>query len=280
MSNPNALRHHLRHAKAQLTPHSDSPRLDAELLLAHLLSVPRSYLFTHPEQCLSVTQQTAFQQLLTARCQGKPVAYLLGKQEFWSLSLTVTEATLIPRADTECLVEAALNYLGGQDRARILELGTGSGAIACALATERPTWQILATDRSDAALAVAQTNVDALRLSNITLRQHDWFQELDEPPFDLILSNPPYIAADDEHLPQLRHEPITALVASDAGLGDLRHIIFAAAPFLKPGAWLMLEHGYQQQTAVAELFQQAGFTLIHGLHDLNGHTRVTIAKLA
>ncbi len=270
----------------QLLAHAtqiDSPtaQLDAELLLAHVLDKPRSYLFTWPEKTLGKAQTEAFMALLARRQRGEPVAYLLGRQGFWTLDLQVAEHTLIPRADSELLVEAALQLADATSPLQVLDLGTGTGALALALASERPQWRVTGVDRVESAVALAQSNQQQLQLSNAQFLHSHWFSALTDQRYDLILSNPPYIADNDPHLAQgdLRFEPLSALVSGADGLDDLRAIIAQAPSYLTAGGWLLLEHGYDQACAVAELLQQAGFIEISSQRDLGGHERVTLGRL-
>lgn len=262
-------------ARAQL-PGSDTPRLDAELLLAHVLQKPRSYLLTWPERELSAEQLTQFETLMARRQQGQPVAYLLGEQGFWSLALQVSSDTLIPRPDTERLVEVALE-LGPQRPAQVLDMGTGSGAIALALAAERSQWQLTGVDRMPGAVALAEANRARLGLPNARFLLSDWFSAVADQRFALIVSNPPYIAADDPHLQQgdVRFEPASALVSGIDGLDDIRRILSAAPDYLEQDGWLLLEHGWQQADAVARLLTQRGFAEVQSWRDLGGQQRVT-----
>jgi len=264
-------------ALQQLTEQSDTARVDAEVLLAHVLHKTRTWLHTWPEQQLSEDQLARFQQLLSRRARGEPVAHLVGRQDFWSLTLQVTADTLIPRPETERLVELALARIPPQATWRIADLGTGSGAIALALAKERPNCMIIATDQSAAALAVATNNARSNQLGNVQFRQGDWFEALhDDTGFELIVSNPPYIKETDPHLQQgdVRFEPAGALQAGHTGLDDLQHIIQAALAYLEPGGWLLLEHGYDQGAAVLQLLAQAGYEQITDYTDLAGLPRI------
>ncbi len=264
-------------AVQQLTEQPDTARLDAELLLAHVLHKTRTWLHTWPEQPLSVQQLADFQQLVSRRVEGEPIAHLVGRQDFWSLTLQVSADTLIPRPETERLVELALARIPPQAPWRIADLGTGTGAIALALAKERPHGLIIATDRSAAALTVARDNARTNQLANIQFRQGDWFEALqDETGFELIVSNPPYIKETDPHLQQgdVRFEPAGALKAGPAGLDDLQHIIQGALAHLVPGGWLLLEHGYDQGDAVLQLLKQAGYEQVTDYRDLAGQPRV------
>lgn len=257
-------------------------RLEARLLLCQLLGINRSYLLAHGDQPLAAAQARAYQQLLARRAQGEPLAYICGEREFWSLPLHVTPSTLIPRADSEALIECALQ-LPLPACARVADLGTGSGALALALAHERPRWQLWACDRSAAALAVARANGQRLALHNVNYRHGDWFAALADEArgFDLLLSNPPYLAACDPHLQQgdLRFEPASALVAANDGLSDLQQLIGAARSWLKANGYLLLEHGATQGPAVAALMAAQGFGHSPVL-DLGGHWRATLGRLA
>ena len=273
---PGSIHSFLAAATEALSATSDSPRLDAELLLAHSLRQPRSYLRTWPERHPGETETTAFQALLARRLAGEPIAHLLGVREFWSLALTVTPDTLIPRPEPERLVELALLHIPADRPATVADLGTGSGAIALAIASERPAARVLAMDRSPAALAVARDNAGALALGNVEFREGDWCAGLPAGHFNLILSNPPYIAAQDPHLTRgdARFDPRNALVSGPDGLDDLREIIPAALPCLKPGGWLLVEHGHDQGPAVEALFAAAGYRDIRDHADLAGKPRV------
>lgn len=257
-------------------PDSPTAQLDAQLLLAKVLGKSPSYLRTWPERELQAGQLADFQRLMARRRQGEPVAYLLGQQGFWSLDLQVSPATLIPRADTERLVELALE-LTPAGPARVLDLGTGTGAIALALASERPDWQILGCDSVAQAVALAECNRRAHQLANARFVQSDWFTALPADAFTLIVSNPPYIAAADPHLQQgdVRFEPASALVSGVEGLDAIRHIIEQAPDYLQLGGWLLIEHGWEQAAAVRGLLQQRKFTAVQSWQDLAGHQRVS-----
>jgi release factor glutamine methyltransferase len=253
---------------------ADSAPLDAQLLLAHTLAVPRTRLKSHPETRLAPAQAGRYRELLARRAAGEPLAYLTGVREFWSLPVAVSPAVLIPRPETELLVERAL-ALGPVPSARVADLGTGSGAIALALASERPHWQLLASDASEAALAVARSNAQALALRNVEFRRGDWFEPLGAARFDLLISNPPYVAQDDAALGALRHEPAAALTPGADALACLRLLARGAPRHLRPGGWLLLEHGANQGAAVRAELVGAGFAYVRSHPDLAGHERMT-----
>ncbi|SEG75947.1 peptide chain release factor N(5)-glutamine methyltransferase [Marinobacterium lutimaris] len=258
--------------------HSDTARLDTELLLCHLLDKPRSYLFTWPEKELTAAQRDEFLVLLERRVAGEPVAHLTGLRDFWTLTLEVSADTLIPRGDTETLVEAALALLP-DGPFRVADLGTGTGAIALALASERPNWQVLACDRVEAAAELARRNQARNAIPNVEILTGSWCEPL-HGEFEMIVSNPPYIEADDPHLSQgdVRYEPLSALVAGESGLADIRLIAEQCRSRLKPAGWLLLEHGYNQAEAVAQLLAQSGYIDIELIRDLAGQPRVTQAR--
>ncbi|WP_395605696.1 peptide chain release factor N(5)-glutamine methyltransferase [Pseudomonas sp. B16120] len=260
-------------------PDSPTARLDVELLLAAALGKSRSYLHTWPEKIVSSEDALTFAGYLQRRRSGEPVAYILGQQGFWKLDLEVAPHTLIPRPETELLVEAALELLPATP-AQILDLGTGSGAIALALASERPAWQVTAVDRVLKAVALAERNRQRLHLTNATVLNSHWFSALQGHRFDLIISNPPYIADNDPHLAagDVRFEPASALVAGHDGLDDLRLITQESPDHLNDGGWLLLEHGYDQAQAVRDLLLNQGFDGVHSRIDLGGHERITLGR--
>lgn len=269
----------LLQAENHLINITEVAKLEAELLLSHALGKPRSFLYGWPEYSLSDIELQTFSSLLKQRAEGCPVAYLLGSQEFWSLPFRVTSDTLIPRPETELLVEQALLKLPSEQECHLLDLGTGSGAIAIALAHERPQWKILAIDSSLGALEVAQQNAALNHVENIQFMRSDWFSEIKNKKFDAIISNPPYLANQDPHLPNLTYEPLCALVSGQDGLEAFREIICHAHDYLKSEGWLMLEHGAQQQKAVYELLLN-NFGVIEQKKDLAGHWRISIGGLS
>ena len=275
---PVTIRQLLKQA-AGLLP-ADTARLDAEVLLAHALEKTRSHLHAWPEKLLSAEQQTQFQQLLQARIQGEPVAYLTGQREFWSLPLGLTPATLIPRPETETLVALALERIPADSHAVIADLGTGSGAIALAIAHERPGCQLLATEVSAAAIETASANAKQLGIENIEFLCGDWCTPLQARQLDVIVSNPPYIKDSDPHLQQgdVRFEPHTALAAGPQGMDDLTRIAHCARQHLRTGGWLLMEHGYHQRDAVTKLLVACGFNNIADHQDDAGLSRVVTAQ--
>lgn len=258
----------------------DSARLDAELLLAEAVGQSRSYLRAWPERALSDAQSQQFAALLARRAAGEPIAHILRRREFWSMELEITPATLIPRPDTERLVELALTRIPADATLRILDLGTGSGAVALALARERPRCSVDAGDVSTAALAVAERNARRLGLRNLRFRCGDWFAPFAGERFDVVVSNPPYVRSDDPHLSagDVRFEPRAALVAGLDGLDDLRRIVSGAPAHLNADGWLLVEHGFDQGAAVAELFAHAGFIGMGTDCDLAGRPRVSSGR--
>jgi release factor glutamine methyltransferase len=256
-------------------------RLEADVLLAHSLGQSRSWLFAHADDELPLARQTAFMALVERRAAGEPVAYLTGRRGFWSFELDVSPATLIPRPETELLVEQALARMPVDSPCRVVDLGTGSGAIALALARERPLAAVVAVDRSAAALAVARANAMQLSLERVRFVEGDWLAPLPGERFDLIVANPPYIEADDPHLTRgdLRFEPIGALASGVDGLDDIRRIVAEAMQALVVGGWLLLEHGWQQGTQVRALFAADHWTQVETIVDLEARDRVTCARL-
>ena len=269
----------LRRAEAALV-HSDSPRLDAELLLGHCLGKTREYLFARSQQRLTAPQSAQFERLLQRRRHGEPVAYLTGKRQFWDLELRVDGNVLIPRPETELLVASALQQFAGQPAIRVADLGTGSGAIALALARHRPAWRVLAVDISGAALAVARANAARLQLTNVQFRQASWCEGLPRAGFDLLLANPPYVATGDAHLQRgdLRFEPNLALAAAEQGFAALFAISRQARRCLKPGGWLLLEHGFDQQPGLQQELCRLGYCQVQGKTDMTGHPRMLQAR--
>ncbi|MDU9389973.1 peptide chain release factor N(5)-glutamine methyltransferase [Pseudomonas sp. zfem002] len=261
-------------------PDSPTARLDIELLLAAAIGKTRSYLHTWPERIVSSEAAQTFADYLQRRRAGEPVAYILGQQGFWNLDLEVAPHTLIPRPETELLVETAMR-LQSSGPARVLDLGTGTGAIALALASERRQWQVTAVDRVEEAVALAERNRQRLQLDNVRVLASHWFSALAGQRFELIISNPPYIADADPHLVagDVRFEPSSALVAGQDGLDDLRQIIAEAPAHLLAGGWLLLEHGFDQAAAVRELLARHGFEQIESHLDLNAHERITLGRL-
>lgn len=256
-------------------PHADAS-VDSRVLLSYLLDKPIAYFMTWPERRLTVSQYQQFQAWIERRRGGEPVAYIVGEREFWSLPLAVNESTLIPRPDTECLVETALS-LPLPRQARVLDLGTGTGAIALALKSERPQWQVTAVDQSTQAVALARGNAERLDIA-IKVYESNWFDALQAgAEFDLIVSNPPYIADDDEHLSRgdVRFEPRSALVAEQAGLADLNHIAAEGYQHLAEQGWLLMEHGWQQAQTVITLLREFGYKNVNIWRDYGNVERIT-----
>lgn len=252
-------------------------RLDAELLLLHVLQKPRSWLFAHVDDIIDADVQMAYAALLKRRMQGEPVAYITGHRGFWSMDLEVSQATLIPRPETELLVEQALMRLPPDMACSVADLGTGSGAIGLAIAHERPLAQVIATDASADALAVALRNAQRHGIHNVTFQHGDWLVPLAGQRFELIVSNPPYIEADDPHLEQgdLRFEPASALASGQDGLDDIRRIVCDARAHLDAGGWLLFEHGWKQGEAVRALLMDAGYASVFTAQDLERRDRVS-----
>jgi release factor glutamine methyltransferase len=281
---------------AELNLAISESKFEAQLLLQAAAQVNRAWLIAHENDALQANIHVVFEALLVRRLQGEPIAYILGHKEFYGLDLLVTPDTLIPRPDTETLVEAALSKIpqngtsqsssfSRNDRINILDLGTGTGAIALAIAKNRPIVFVTAVDASIGALEVAKINAHNLAIDNIQFVLSNWFDGLTDEnnaceKFDIIVSNPPYIEQNDTHLSQgdLRFEPISALASGEDGLADIRQIIDNCLIYLKPQGWLMLEHGYNQAELVADLMAETGLTCISTIKDLGGNNRVTIAK--
>ena len=273
-----SITHVIEDAIKQLQSVSDSARLDSELLLCSVLKKDRSFLHAWPELELKQQQSDSFHQLLEQRLRGNPIAHILGERGFWSLNLKVTTDTLIPRPDTERLVELALELIPAQAHWKILDLGTGSGAIALSLAKENSDCFITAIDQSIAAIDVAKQNAENNKISNIEFIQSDWFANLNNQQFDMIVSNPPYIKENDPHLQQgdVRFEPLSALAAGEDGLDNIRTIIKNSQQHLTAKGVLLIEHGYDQADAVCDLLRAANFTQVSNFKDYNDNPRVSI----
>ena len=259
---------------------SDSPRLDAELLLAHSLSVERSYLYAYPDRVLSSDVSQRFDEFVRRRAQSEPIAYLLGEKSFWDLTLKVSPAVLIPRPETELLVETALGLGVCTASRQVADLGTGSGAIALAVGKLRPRWRITGTDISPEALEIARHNRETLGLGNVAFEEGSWCDALRGGAMDIIIANPPYIAPDDPHLTlgELRYEPVMALRADSDGYQDLKCIAAQAREKLTSGGWLLMEHGYAQQEALLALLRDFGYSDVEGKKDLAGVPRMVQAR--
>ncbi|MGQ7261687.1 peptide chain release factor N(5)-glutamine methyltransferase [Vreelandella sp. V005] len=264
---------------------SASPRVDAEVLMCHVLERDRTWLYTWGDKMCSAQEQARFDALIDARAEGKPVAYLTGEREFWGLRLATSSTTLIPRPDTETLVEIALSRVT-RISGRLLDLGTGTGAIALAFASEQPGWQVVGVDVRQEAVELATRNAYALGIANARFLHSDWFGTLPsdgnaETFFNIIVSNPPYIAADDPHLDEgdVRFEPRSALVAKADGMADLLHLVATARRYLAASGWLLLEHGYTQAAKVRLALTSAGYQNVESVRDLGGHERVTLGRL-
>lgn len=270
----------LRDGATALRAHGiEDAQLEAEILLAHSLGVSRSYLFTWPDNSPSDVQSAKFADCLSRRCLHEPIAYITGKREFWSIQLEVSTATLIPRPETELLVETALTHgdsLSGS--VKLADLGTGSGAIALALAQERAGWEVTGVDISAEALVVAKRNADQLQLNNVTFYQGDWCDALQAGDYDMIISNPPYISEAEWpiYANGLRYEPRSALVSGGDGLDAIREISRAAGHYLKNNGILLIEHGFRQASSVQSIFAAEGYDNVHSLVDLSGNERVTV----
>jgi len=281
MNLPLSLKTLLLQGRGRLAATSQSAQLDAEILLCHVLDSDRAHLYANPDRILSTAQADAFERLLEARSAGQPVAQLTGQREFWSLPLQITADVLSPRPETELLVESALLHIPLHEPCDVLDLGTGSGAIAIAIATERSNCQVTATDASTATLTVARANAARLCAGRIEFATGDWFAPLAGRKFDVIISNPPYISIHHGALTdrELAYEPPQALYSGNDGLDDIRVIVTAAPAHLRPGGWLLLEHGFDQAAAVVALLVQAAFIDCQTLADLAGQPRVSIGRL-
>ena len=273
---------HLIAATKRLEKTSDSARLDAEVLLAHSLNKNRTWLVTWSDTELTEIEIPAFEKLLIRREKGEPVAHITGSREFWSLDLQISKDTLIPRPETELMIETILQQYTQTSDIKLLDLGTGSGAIALALASERPGWNITATDKSAAALDIAKKNAQQLNLNNINFIHGNWFEPFENPSsenqlFDIIASNPPYIPNQDPHLSQgdVRFEPMSALASGEDGLNDIRLICQQAPKHLKPEAMLIIEHGFDQKTELHDIFMHSGYKNINQYTDLAGNPRLS-----
>ncbi len=265
-------------ATSRLADISESARLDAEILLCQTIDMPRSYLFAHPEDEMDELAQDRFERLMQRRIDGEPMSYITGIREFWSHELMVTPATLVPRPETELLVDLALREIPQDANWRVLDLGTGSGAIAISIAAERLLCDVVATDSSAAALAVATENVRQANLANVACVLGSWAEPVADQQFSVIVSNPPYVREDDEALQLLQHEPISALASGKDGLDDIRILATNCIPILADGGWLMMEHGFDQNGDVAGILAAAGWTEITCHNDLAGLPRVTVAR--
>ncbi len=273
----NTIAYWVAQGQEQLVSCSDSAKLDAQILLAFVLEKERIYLLTWPENELTKHSIQLYLALLQRRVSGEPIAYIIGVKEFWSLPFRVSPATLIPRPDTEVLVESVLEHFGELDRIHCLDLGTGTGAIALALASEKPNWKIDAVDFNIDAVKLAQQNAQDLELTQVNIFHSNWFSAINEKKFDVIVSNPPYIDALDEHLNQgdVRFEPESALVADEHGLGDIKHIAQQALNFLNASGALFFEHGFEQGEAVRNILTALGYDNAKTVRDFNGHERIT-----
>lgn len=265
-------------ATLRLADCSDSARLDAEILLCQTIDMPRSYLFAHPEDELDDLTKERFEAILQRRIGGEPMSYITGTREFWSHELLVSPAVLVPRPETELLVELALREIPRKAEWQILDLGTGSGAIAISIAAERLLCTVIATDISPDALAIAAENVRQSDLANVDCILGSWTAPVADRQFNIIVSNPPYVREDDAALQNLRYEPVSALASGADGLDDIRVLATDCAALLAADGWLMLEHGADQQTAVANILETAGWVEITCHNDLAGKPRVTVAR--
>ena len=270
----------LKQASATLTESSPSASVDAQVLLTFVLDCNTAHLAAWPEKELDQQQSTLYQQLIQKRSQGHPVAHLTGSREFWSLNFLADNSTLIPRPETETLVEFILEKFNGKKKLKLLDMGTGTGNIAISLARENPDWLVTGSDLSERALNLAEQNSKQLQTNNTAFVHSDWFDNIADHDFDIIVSNPPYIIDDDPHLSEgdVRFEPRTALTAGNTGMNDIEHICQHAKTYLKNNGLLIIEHGYNQEQLVSDCFTENGFTEIEQRQDLSGHTRMTAGK--
>lgn len=270
----------LQQASQALSETSSSAHLDAQVLLTHILQCNTAHLAAWPEKKLSEEQASRYLQLVQQRKKGVPVAHLTGHREFWSLNFSVNSSTLIPRPETETLIEFILEKFNDKEDLKLLDMGTGTGAIAISIAREKPEWKIFASDISEQALNLAVQNSENHQTSNITLIHSDWFNDITDHDFDIIISNPPYISDDDPHLSEgdVRFEPQSALTSGETGMDDIEHLCSRAKDHLVNNGWLIVEHGYNQKQQVADCFSENGYTDIEQKQDLSGHTRMTAGK--
>lgn len=269
----------LKQAEQQLS-FSSTPRLDAEILLAHVLKQDRAYLYAWPEKILSDAELNNFQQCLNRRSQNEPIAYITGYKEFWSLPFHVSKATLIPRPETEIIIEQILSLPEQEKIIQVADLGTGCGTIALSIAKEKPHWQIHATDNSKEAIAIAKQNAARFKLNQVVFHEGNWCAALPEMKFDIIVSNPPYIAEDEweDYANGLVYEPKSALISGSAGLDAISEIVKQAKAYLKPDGYIFLEHGFNQGVKVHDVFTKEGYQKIITHHDLSGQARVTSGR--
>lgn len=268
-------------ASQNLSETSPSALLDAQVLLSLVLQCNSAHLAAWPEKEISEEQESLYQQLIRQRLQGLPVAHLTGQREFWSLDFAVNDSTLIPRPETETLIEYILTGFSHREDIKLLDMGTGTGAIAISIAKEKPAWTITACDVSEEAIKLARQNSAHHQTGNISFIQSDWFKNITATDFDIIVSNPPYIASDDPHLRQgdVRFEPLSALTSGPEGMDDIEYLCSHAAEHLNIDGWLIIEHGYNQAQQVSDCFAKNGFREIEQQRDLSGHTRMTAAHI-